>query len=96
MSVLEKPLKIEDLLQRNIWDVDEEPHIEIPLEGQEGLKKRALALLCPAGCYTLVGDRLIFSYEGCVECGLCRIITPPDKIKWSYPRSGKGVTYRYT
>ena len=94
----QSPLRLEDLLQRNVWDVDERPHIEIPKgkEAQEGFPKKALVLLCPAGCYTLTGDELLFSYEGCVECGLCRVISPRDKIRWEYPRSGRGIMYRFT
>ncbi|MCE4603985.1 MAG: ferredoxin family protein [Aeropyrum sp.] len=93
-----KMLSIEDILQRNVWDVAEDPHIEIPKgkENQRGIPKKALALLCPAACYTMVGEELLFSYEGCVECGLCRVITPKDKIKWTYPRSGRGIQYRFT
>lgn len=99
MAVAARPLRLEDLLQRDVYDVDEKPHIEIPRgrEAQRGLPARALALLCPAGCYTLTPDgELIFSYEGCVECGLCRVISPRGKIRWEYPRSGRGVTYRFT
>lgn len=88
--------RLEDLLQRNVWDVDEEPHIEIPRDDQEGLKKRALVILCPMGCYTEAGDSVLFSYEGCVECALCRVITPQDRIRWEYPRSGRGIQYRFT
>ncbi len=93
-----KPLKLEDLLQRDIWDVDEDPHIEIPKdpEQQVGLPKKALVYLCPAGCYTMVGDTVLFSYEGCFECGLCRVVSPEDKIKWEYPKSGKGIQFRFT
>lgn len=93
-----KPLKLEDLLQRNVWDVDEDPHIEIPKdpEQQVGLPKKALVYLCPAGCYTMVGDTVLFSYEGCFECGLCRVVSPEDKIKWEYPKSGKGIQFRFT
>ena len=95
---LGKPLKLEDLLQRDVWDVDEDPHIEIPKdpEQQTGLPKRALVYLCPAGCYTMVGDTILFSYEGCFECGLCRVVSPEDKIKWEYPKSGKGIQFRFT
>ncbi len=93
-----RPMRVDDLLQRNVFDVDEDPHISIPgdAEGQKGLPKRALTLLCPAACYTMVGERLLFSYEGCLECGLCRVIVEKGKIKWTYPRSGRGIQYRFT
>ena len=90
-------IRVEDLLQRNVFDVDEDPHIIVPAgkEEQEGLPKRALTLLCPAMCYVEVGDRIVFSYEGCLECGLCRVLGW-GKIKWGYPRSGRGIQYRFT
>lgn len=89
-----KRLKLEELLQRNVWDVDEDRHIEIL--NQEGLPERALLLLCPMGCYSKVGERLLMSYEGCVECGTCRVLSSPDKLRWTYPRSGRGIQFRYT
>lgn len=94
-KVLEKPLKVEDLLQRNVFDVDEEAHIAIPSDDQSGIPK-ALTLLCPCGCYTKVGEKLLYSYEGCLECGLCRVISNNPRMKWEYPKSGRGVHYRFT
>jgi len=90
-----KPIKVEDLLQRTVFDVDEEPHIAIPMDDQSGIPK-ALTLLCPCGCYTKVGEKLLYSYEGCLECGLCRIVSNNPKMKWTYPKSGRGVQYRFT
>ncbi|WP_148679204.1 ferredoxin family protein [Aeropyrum pernix] len=97
-KVEDRMLSIEDILQRNVWDVAEDPHIEIPkgADNQSGIPKKALALLCPAACYTEMGDELLFSYEGCVECALCRVITPKEKISWRYLRSGRGIQYRFT
>jgi len=97
LSQQAKPIKVDDLLQRNVFDVDEDPHISIPKdpEGQKGLPKKALVLLCPAACYTMIDDSLLFSYEGCLECGLCRVLAW-GKIRWEYPRSGRGIQYRFT
>jgi len=89
-----KKLKLEELLQRNVWDVDEERHIEVI--DQRGLPIRALLLLCPTGCYTMAGDRLLMSYEGCVECATCRVLSKPNQIRWEYPKSGRGIQYRFT
>lgn len=52
---------------------------------------------CPAACYTLQSDgHVLFSYEGCVECGTCRIVCYEfHNIEWHYPRGGFGVQYRY-
>ncbi len=52
---------------------------------------------CPANCYVPNDDgRVIFSYEGCVECGTCRIVCHEFRnIEWTYPRGGFGIQYRY-
>jgi len=89
-----KKLKLEDLLQRDVWDVDEARHIEVL--DQRGLPIKALLLLCPMGCYTMAGERLLMSYEGCVECATCRVLSNPHQIRWEYPRSGRGIQYRFT
>lgn len=91
-----KPLKLEELLQRGLWDVDEDPHIIVDYEKCTECPTKPCVYLCPAGCYTMVDNRILFSYEGCVECGTCRVICPMDAIRWEYPKSGKGVYYRFT
>jgi ferredoxin like protein len=52
---------------------------------------------CPANCYVPADDRrVIFSYEGCVECGTCRIVCHEFRnIEWTYPRGGFGIQYRF-
>ncbi len=91
-----KPMKLDDLLGRNIYDVDEEPHIIVDYEKCDQCNAKPCLHLCPAGCYTLAEGRILFSYEGCLECGTCRAICPMDAVKWSYPKSGRGVFYRFT
>lgn len=85
--------RIEELIRGNIWDVDKERHIEIV--STEGLPVKTLLTLCPMRCYVLEDNRLVFHYEDCVECGLCRVVSSPDKLRWSLPRGGKGIRYRY-
>ena len=91
----EKPRRLEDILQSNIWDVDYEPHIKVDTSKCAKCDRRACINLCPAGCYTLLDDSILFSYEGCLECGTCRIICPKGAIQWNYPVSGRGVYYRF-
>ncbi len=93
---LQKPLRIDDLLQRNVYDVDHRPHIVVDTEKCKKCATKPCVLLCPAGCYITVDDRLVFSYEGCLECGTCRTICPHDAIKWDYPVSGRGVQFRFS
>lgn len=91
-----KPLRLEDILQSDVWNVDERPHILVDYTKCEKCNAKPCIYLCPAGCYTLAGDRVVFSYEGCVECGTCRVVCPMDAITWNYPRSGHGIMYRFT
>jgi len=91
-----KPIKLEDILQSDVWNVDEEPHIVVDYSKCEKCPTKPCIYLCPAGCYTLAGDRVVFSYVGCVECGTCRVICPMDAITWNYPKNGHGIIYRFT
>jgi ferredoxin like protein len=38
---------------------------------------------------------VIFSYEGCLECGTCRMVCSFHAVNWSYPKQGNGVLYRF-
>jgi ferredoxin like protein len=96
MSVkTERPLKLEDILNSNIWDVDYEPHIKVNAEKCENCDQKSCVKLCPAGCYTLLEGKILFSYEGCLECGTCRVICPEEAIEWNYPVSGRGIYFRF-
>ena len=92
-------MSVEDKLALNKFVVDEQ-HPHISLDEHKLSKKTLQALLvgCPAGLYTLNSEgRLVFEYAGCLECGTCRVLCAADKdaMKWEYPRSTKGVFYRY-
>lgn len=91
----ERRVSLEEALSANVWDVDYEPHIEVDEEKCRRCGRRVCVYLCPAGCYTVLDDRLLVSYEGCLECGTCRLVCPEGAVKWSHPKSGRGVQYRY-
>ena len=54
-----------------------------------------MPLYLPVQNYTLEEERLVFSWQGCVECGACRIACTAGAIEWDYPRGGYGVCLRY-
>ncbi|MCM8746891.1 ferredoxin family protein [Thermomicrobium sp. CFH 73360] len=78
-----------DRERAHIWIID--PDLCLQCERQQCI------VCCPAACYTPLPDgRVKFSYEGCVECGTCRIVCFEFRnIAWTYPRGGFGVQYRY-
>jgi ferredoxin like protein len=89
-------LDLSQIMTNNKWVVDEEPHIIVDYEKCEKCDTKACIYMCPAGCYELdEHGKLRFNYEGCLECGTCRLVCNKKAIKWSYPRSGYGIQYRY-
>jgi ferredoxin like protein len=51
---------------------------------------------CPAENYRVEDDgRVSLQWEGCLECGTCRVICPHANVCWKYPDGGYGVRYRY-
>lgn len=90
-----KQKSIEDKLAVNKYDLDEEVHIRIQEETCQECEPKPCVVVCPAGCFKLKDDHLTFSYEGCLECGSCRIICPEGAIDWALPRGGFGICYQY-
>ena len=89
-------MDIEDKLSKIRFKVDHLPHIRIVTEKCEVCPDKACLYVCPVKNYRLKDDGCIeFSWQGCVECGACRIICPSDAVEWHYPRGGYGVCLRY-
>lgn len=51
-------------------------------------------IFCPAEVYKWEDVRMHVGYEGCHECGSCRIGCPHENIEWVYPRGGHGIVFR--
>ncbi len=88
-------MKVEDKLALNKFEVDKEVHIVVDEEACKGCDLKPCIYACPAECYSLRENHVTFSYEGCLECGSCRIICPKGAIQWVYPRGGFGICYQY-
>jgi ferredoxin like protein len=51
---------------------------------------------CPVNVYTEGSDgKIQVAYQGCVECGSCRVGCPYENIGWKLPRGGYGVAYKF-
>jgi len=83
----EKLLKIRFL-------VSMEPHIVLDSSKCSQCDLQSSLYFCPAGCFTEENDEIKFNYEGCLECGTCRVMLPKEALKWDYPLGGYGVSYR--
>ena len=92
------PAAIERKLALNTFNVDSDrAHIRIIDPDICRLCVRQPCInSCPATCYVPQDDgTVLFSYEGCVECGTCRIVCNEfNNIEWTYPRGGFGIQYR--
>jgi ferredoxin like protein len=87
--------RLEDALNANVWDVDQTPHIEVDGDKCATCKTRPCLSFCPASAFAFLGEKMLYSYEGCLECGTCRVLCPEKAVTWKYPVSGKGVQYRF-
>jgi ferredoxin like protein len=90
-----KPQSIEDKLALNKYDVDKDVHIRVREEICELCEKHPCLYACPADCFKLKEEHITFSYEGCLECGSCKIICGDEAIEWILPRAGFGICYQY-
>jgi len=88
-------LSVERRLVLTNFRVHERPHIVVDAEKCRGCEMPCVTS-CPAGLYTVdEGGRLAFNYEGCLECGTCRLVCPREAVKWEYPPGGFGVWYKF-
>lgn len=89
-------MKIDDKLALNLFHVDDEPHIKIDLEICWECPHKLCTYVCPVENYKQNGEGGIeFSWEGCLECGTCRIVCDRGAISWEYPRGGCGICFRF-
>lgn len=92
-------LKIEDRLYVNKLETDQKfSHIQLDEEKCRECQSKICLTICPANVYTMAPgqpDRVIASYENCLECGACRVACPGKGLRWSYPNGGMGIRYRF-
>ena len=89
-------MSVEDKLGINRFNVDVQSHITIDENFADQELKERLVMACPAKVYRLREDNTVeISYEGCLECGTCRVLTGGRIVKtWDHPMGGMGVAFR--
>jgi ferredoxin like protein len=91
-------LSLDRRLGLNKYEIDSESHIEVDKELCEKCETKVCLFVCPAEVYKLEEDKLVYSYEDCLECGTCIIACKSEgrgAINWKNPRGGFGIVYRY-
>ena len=87
---------IEDKLSKIRFTVDAAAHIRVDGQICEKCADKPCLYACPVQNYRLKEDGCIeFLWQGCLECGACRIVCPYGAIEWNFPRGGYGVCFRY-
>lgn len=89
------PISVEDKLAVNKYDIDRDVHIRIREDICKVCNEYYCLYACPADCYKLREGHITFAYEGCLECGSCRIVCDKGAIEWEFPRPGFGICYEY-
>lgn len=91
-------MKLEDKLFLVTFNADTESHLHAK---DQAVCRNCVNKPCISGCPAEVWehdtdkDEVHAAFEGCLECGTCRIICPYDNIDWHYPRGGFGVKYKF-
>jgi ferredoxin like protein len=88
-------MNIDDKLALNLFHVDKEPHIRVDADKCLKCPHKLCTYTCPVDNYKLENGNVTFSWEGCLECGTCRIVCDQDAITWDYPKGGYGICYRF-
>lgn len=90
-------MSIDDKLGHNRFHADDNyAHIELNKECKDREVIEKVILACPAQLYSMEEDgKIRFNYEGCLECGTCRVLAGGTLLsKWNHPMGGMGVEFR--
>ena len=91
-------MKIEDRLFKVRYKRDTMPHLAIKdAEVCANCPHKPCLNFCPAQVYEWDEEKKLINvaWEGCLECGTCRIGCPFANIEWKYPRGGFGIAYKF-
>lgn len=89
-------MNIQDKLFRLRFKVDQNnPHIKLNRELCQSCENKDCLLVCPVENYKYEDGEVMVSWQGCLECGACRIACKKGGSEWQYPRGGFGVCFRF-
>lgn len=91
-------MKLEDKLFLVTFNADSESHLLVKDQAVcRQCQGKPCISGCPADCWEHSPEKneVHAAFEGCLECGTCRIICPYANISWRYPRGGFGVKYKF-
>ena len=90
----ETKVNVQNKINHVMFKTDHESHIKINQEQCSKCQAKPCLTVCPAGMFSLSGDgkEVIYSHEGCLECGTCYVVCP--YLEWNYPKGGFGVIFR--
>jgi len=97
-SAPEKPLTIEHKLGLVKFEHDEEPFITVDTQLCATCADKPCLYVCPAKVYEWADNKLAYNTEGCIELGACAVVCQKigrGAIRWSYPRGGYGVEFKF-
>jgi ferredoxin like protein len=95
MSDIKNKVNIDDKLFLNTYIADTTSHLVIKDQTVcVNCKEKPCTDFCPARVYEFKDNKITVGFEGCLECGACRIACPNNNIDWNYPRGGFGVQFR--
>lgn len=90
------PKKIEEKLAKVKTNTNEKSHLAPDFESCKKCTGHGCMYVCPADVYSWdeENNTLLVKYENCLECGACKIACDMQTLKWKYPKSDYGITYK--
>ncbi|KPK94752.1 MAG: hypothetical protein AMJ94_01055 [Deltaproteobacteria bacterium SM23_61] len=83
-------------LGKNVFKPGKEKHITIRPGFEKDPRLKAAIYACPAGLYSENSKGEVeLDIDGCLECGICRIVCGTEVLDWNYPVGGVGVQFRF-
>lgn len=99
-KVMQKSLKkiyesdsLYEKLYKKTFCPDIESHIKVNPDICRICIRKECTKFCPSQVFIWAkyDDKLIISYENCLECGACKMGCPYEAIKYTSPNAGYGV-----